>query len=200
MSSSEHTPARRFPAIEVIRNEHRAMAAILDALSYIVRNIEAGRLKPDFVLLASMVDYFAEMPDKLHHPKENRIFAALRAKTSELDEYLDALEENHRTTATATGTMDRGLVHYLQGGTDAFIPFRDAVRKYVNDEFEHMGIEERRIFPYARQFLTPEDWKEIDADFARNSDPWRGLDDRFVKLFRQIANLAPAPIGLGDAH
>ncbi|TAN26663.1 MAG: hemerythrin domain-containing protein [Castellaniella sp.] len=196
MSQSEpfHAPS----ALNVIRDEHRAMAAVLDGLAYVVRNIDAGRMRPDYTLLASMVDYIAEMPDKLHHPKEDRIFALLRPKTHDLDGYLDSLEEEHRRAVPATSALDRALVHYLQAGADGFGAFRDTALSYTSNEFKHMGMEERYIFPAARRLLTADEWQEVNADFSRNSDPWAGLDDRFVKLFRQIAMLAPAPIGLGD--
>lgn len=196
MSRSEpfHAPS----ALNVIRDEHRAMAAVLDALAHVVRGIDAGRMKPDHTLLASMVDYIAEMPDKLHHPKEDRIFALLRPRTHDLDKYLDVLEAEHRHSVPATSALDRALVHYLQAGADGFGAFRDAALSYVSHEFKHMSMEERHVFPEARRLLTAEEWREINADFSRNSDPWAGLDDRFVKLFRQITLLAPAPIGLSD--
>jgi len=196
MSRSEpfHAPS----ALNVIRDEHRAMAAVLDALAHVVRDVDAGRMKPDHTLLASMVDYIAEMPDKLHHPKEDRIFALLRRKTHDLDACLDVLEAEHQRSVPATGALDRTLVHYLQAGTEGFGAFRDAALAYVGHEFRHMSMEERHVFPEARRLLTVDEWDEINADFSRNGDPWAGLDDRFVKLFRQIAMLMPAPIGLGD--
>ncbi|CAM5216831.1 Branched-chain amino acid transport system ATP-binding protein OS=Castellaniella defragrans OX=75697 GN=HNR28_001878 PE=3 SV=1 [Castellaniella defragrans] len=198
MSHAE--PFHASSALNVIRDEHRAMAAVLDALAHIVRGIDSGRMKPDHTLLASMVDYIAEMPDKLHHPKEDRIFALLRSKTHEADAHLDVLEAEHRRAVPATSTLDRALVHYLQAGPEGFGAFRDAVLSYVSYEFKHMSAEERHVFPLARRLLTADEWQVVNADFALNSDPWAGLEDRFVKLFRQIAMLAPAPIGLGDAQ
>lgn len=196
MSGAEpsHTPS----ALNIVRDEHRAMAAVLDAMAHVVRGIADGRMKPDFTLLASMVDYFAEMPDKLHHPKEDRIFALLRPKTHELDACLDVLEAEHQRAVSATSVLDRTLVHYLQAGESGFAGFRDAALGYIGHEFKHMSMEERYVFPVARRLLTADEWQVINADFARNSDPWSGLDDRFVKLFSQIALLTPAPIGLGD--
>lgn len=199
MPRSEPFPVPRPVALDIVRDEHRAMAAVLDALVHVVRGIESGRMRPDHTLLASMIDYIAEMPDKLHHPKEDRIFAALRRKTHEVDAQLDVLEGEHQRAVPATSALDRALVHYLQAGADGFAGFRDAVQAYAGAEFKHMSMEERYIFPKARQHLDAADWEAINEDFSRNSDPWAGLDDRFVKLFHQIAMLTPAPIGLGDA-
>lgn len=192
-------PAERIPAIEAIQDEHRALAAILNGLSHIVQEIEEGRLEPDYTLLASMIEYIAEMPDKLHHPKEDRIFALLRGKTQEVDAHLDKLEAEHLDTTHATARLDRALVSYVQGGAANFPGFRDAVRAYIADEWVHLGTEERYILPAARRLFSAEEWEAINADFIRNGDPWSGPGNRYADLFRKITSLAPAPVGVGGA-
>jgi hypothetical protein len=63
-----------------------------------------------------------------------------------------------------------------------------------------MRKEEQQLLPLAERHLTAQDWKEIDAAFAANTDPIAGLAERDLQqLFSRIASLAPAPIGLGDA-
>ncbi len=189
----------RIPAIEVIREEHRALAAVLHCLGHLVDEIEAGRLEPDFKLLASLIEYISEMPDKVHHPKEDQIFARLRQYTNEVDVHLDQLEAEHASATRATATMDRGLVHYVQAGPEGFDVFRDAVRTYIAEEWIHLGKEERYILPAAQRLFSAADWEAINRDFERNGDPWKGEHNQFAELFKRIANLAPAPVGLGSA-
>lgn len=195
--SSRRMTAERITAIEVIHDEHRALAAILNGLSSIVRDIEGGKLEPDYTLLASMIEYISEMPDKLHHPKEDRIFALLRTKTGEVNEHLDRLEADHRATTHATGLLDRALVSYVQGGVAGFPGFRDAVRTYVADEWVHLNTEERHILPVVRRLFSADEWEAIGAEFVRNGDPWSGPENRYADLFKRITSLAPAPIGVG---
>jgi hypothetical protein len=62
-----------------------------------------------------------------------------------------------------------------------------------------MRKEEDRLLPLAERHLQAEDWKAIDAAFSANADPMAGMRERdFEQLFTRIANLAPAPVGLGD--
>ena len=62
-----------------------------------------------------------------------------------------------------------------------------------------MHKEESVLLPLADQHLTGEDWEEIDFAFASNGKSIAGIEERdFQKLFSRIANLAPAPAGLGD--
>jgi branched-chain amino acid transport system ATP-binding protein len=189
--------ARGIPAIEAVRNEHRALAAILQCLTRVVDDIDAGRLDADLKLLASMVEYIAEVTDKVHHPKENRIFAALRGRTDEMNTWLDELEREHHEGPDLTARMDRALVHYMQAGAAGFGAFRDAVRVYVADEWVHMAKEEDHILPAAQRHLDAQDWEAINQDFARNGDPWSGPNNKYADLFKRIATMAPAPIGVG---
>ena len=47
--------------------------------------------------------------------------------------------------------------------------------------------------------LIADDWRAIERAFAANRDPIADIEERdFQKLFTRIANLAPAPVGLGD--
>lgn len=185
-------------AIEIIRNEHRALAAILQCLSSVIDDIEAGRLDADLKLLAAMVEYISEVTDKVHHPKENLLFARLRSHTSEVDGLLDELEAEHRDGPILTASLDRALVHLMQAGAGGFAVFRDAARAYIADEWIHMGKEEDHILPAAAKHLSTQDWEIINLEFARNSDPWSGPDNQFAELFKRIATMAPAPIGFGQ--
>jgi hemerythrin-like domain-containing protein len=61
-----------------------------------------------------------------------------------------------------------------------------------------MRKEEQQLLPLAERVLTAEDWKAINQAFAQNSDPVAGMKERdYEQLFSRIANLAPAPVGLG---
>ena len=64
-----------------------------------------------------------------------------------------------------------------------------------------MRAEEDKLIPLAREHLTAEDWKEIDAAFTGHSDPLFGVaaEAEYNNLFRKIVNLAPPPIGVGPA-
>jgi hypothetical protein len=61
-----------------------------------------------------------------------------------------------------------------------------------------MRKEEQALLPLAEQRLTLEDWAAIAAAFRANVDPLAGTAEHDLKrLFQRIAQLAPAPVGLG---
>ncbi|HQR59235.1 MAG TPA: universal stress protein UspA, partial [Azonexus sp.] len=69
-----------------------------------------------------------------------------------------------------------------------------AVSRYAQSIWEHMGREEGVILPLAQRHLTEEDWIEINEAFQMNRDPRFGgdTDAEFKRLFSRIVNLAPA--------
>ena len=63
-----------------------------------------------------------------------------------------------------------------------------------------MRKEELELLPIAERVLTAADWRAIERAFATNLDPIAELQERdYERLFSRIANLAPAPVGLGEA-
>ena len=55
-------------ALEIIRAEHRSLAAVLDAINYLINEIREGRMQPDFKLYWAMIHYIEAFPEKLHRP------------------------------------------------------------------------------------------------------------------------------------
>ena len=185
-------------SLEVIRDEHRALAAMLSGMRTLVQGIEAGRLKPDYDLFASMIEYIDKVPEKVHHPKEDQyLFAKLRLRCSEALPVIEALEEEHRQGDVRIAALSAALQNYRQQGEAGFEGFRDALQTYLEQEWHHMNTEEGKILPLARAHLTPEDWAEIDAAFLANDNPWQGPAGEYAALFSRIVNIAPAPVGLG---
>jgi hemerythrin-like domain-containing protein len=185
-------------SLDIIHEEHRALAAMLSGMRTLVAGIEAGRIKPDFDLLASMIRYVDEVPEKVHHPKEDQyLFAKLRQRSAEALQYIEQLEEEHRQGEARINSLRSALEAYRTVGDAGFAGFKMALTIYLEQEWHHMNTEEHYVFPLARKHLTAEDWAEIDAAFLANGNPWEGPAGEYAALFSKIVNTAPAPVGLG---
>ena len=185
-------------SLDIIHDEHRALAAMLGGMNSIVAGIEAGRLKPDFDLLANMIRYIDEVPEVVHHPKEDQyLFAKLRLRSAEALPYIEQLETDHRQGAARVCLLRSALEAYRKAGDAGLAGFKMALASYLEQEWRHMNTEESHIFPLARKHLTAEDWAEIDAAFLANANPWVGAAGEYAALFSKIVNNAPAPVGLG---
>jgi hemerythrin-like domain-containing protein len=187
-------------ALNVIRDEHRCLSAVLHGLQYFVNEVREDRRKPDFKVLRAMVHYIDTFPEKLHHPKEDRyLFARLRQRSTEGNAVLDRLEAEHIHGAKLIRDLEQDLLRWEMGGQDNFTAFADEVKHYADFHWYHMRQEEEVILPLAERALSEEDWREIDAAFAGNADPLIGKDVEkdFKRLFKRIVNIAPPPIGVG---
>ena len=196
MSSAMHE------AMDIIKAEHRALAAVINALKFLVTEVRAKRINPDFKLLWAMLYYIEAFPEKLHHPKEDGyLFAKLRQRTHECDALLDELENQHRAGEERVRDLQVALGHFVAGKADGFDTFASAVERFADFNWKHMSIEEREVLPLTGKYLTPADWKVISKAFQQNQDPLTGVaigaDLEFSRLFTEIVNLVPAPLGLG---
>ncbi len=185
-------------AMQIIRDEHLAIAAVLFALRFCVRKIRDEGKAADFVLLRAILDYIVSYPDRWHHPKEDQfLFAAVRARTHEADHLLATLQEEHRQGHPMIEDLKHQLLAFERGEPGANAAFCAAAEKYARMEWGHMRREEDLLLPIAEKVLTEEDWERIHSAFRENDNPLFGIKpkDEAERLYRTILSLAPAPIG-----
>lgn len=189
-------------AVNVIRSEHRSIAAVLHGLLYLIGEIRAGRSAPRFDVLKAMVHYIDAFPERLHHPKEDRyLFVVLRQRTQEANDTLDRLEQQHRQGAEMIRDIEQALLRYEQGGAEYFEAFAGHAAEFADFHWQHMREEEELILPLAERVLTARDWSVIDDAFAGNDDPLMGMEFKrsYEQLFTRIVMLAPPPLGVGES-
>ena len=191
----------RHLALDVIHDEHQALAAMLRSMSLLVAQAHREGHAPDFAVLRAMLFYVDEFPERLHHPKESELlFPQVRARCPELGPTLDRLDADHGHGEAAIRELEHALLAYEVLGDSRRQAFVEAMDRYVEGYLTHMGAEEREVLPAAVKHLTTDDWTRLDAAFADNRDPLTGrheADETFRPLFSKILMAAPAPIGLG---
>jgi hemerythrin-like domain-containing protein len=190
----------RHDAIRIIGDEHRSLAAVLHGLLYLVRQTREHGAKPDFKVLGAMLYYIDAVPERFHHPKEDKyLFALLRIRCPAARAVLDQLQAEHVIGADKIRHLAQALTRYENGGSAEFEAFAAAVESYAEFHWQHMRREERDVLPLAQEHLTAGDWDAIDAAFTGHTDPlFREKEGEDVhKLFQKILNLAPPPIGVG---
>lgn len=189
-------------ALAILQDEHRSLAAVIHGLRFVVRLAQQDGSAPDFQLLWAMLYYVDRFPEKLHHPKEETyLFARLKLHTHEADAVIADLEEQHRTSSQHVRELELNLGAYEAGKADGLRLFSEALDRFAQETWEHIGLEESVIIPAAKQYLEASDWVEIGQAFGQNGDPRfdHTQDLEFRELFRRIVNLAPPPIGVGPA-
>jgi branched-chain amino acid transport system ATP-binding protein len=199
-SQRPHNKGKPMKTIDIIHSEHQALAAVLQALRFVVDEIRNGRLQADFRLLAAMVDYITQVPEKVHHPKEDDfLFPKLRSRSAKAAALIAILEKQHSEGYLMTAALLQALIHYQSVGESGFAAFDALVQDYLEFNWTHLNQEETELLPLAREALTEADWDELDTTFAANFNPYTGAAGEFADLFHRIVNMTPAPYGLGSA-
>ncbi len=185
-------------AIDIIHAEHRALGAVLQAFHFVLDGIRANTMQPDYVLLDALIEYITEVPDRLHHPKEDDVlFVKILEVLPELQPLIAKLQHEHVMGAHSTQALREALRVYQAKGAAGFTEFDAAATRYIESSRKHLITEETELLPVARQKLAPQDWAGIDAAFEANKDPWSGPTGEFRALFSRIVAMVPAPHGVG---
>lgn len=182
-------------ALNVIHDEHRSLAAVVQGLRHLVGEYRLGRLPADFGLLRAIVFYLDEFPQKLHHPKEDAyLFARLQLRTRIADPIIQQLRAQHVAGIEYVAALHATLERFEAGKAGGREDFSAAVEDFADDILRHMALEESALIPLARRHLSGEDWVDISVAFGENGDPRFVADAEhdFADLFARIMALAPA--------
>jgi len=194
--------AMRHTTLDIIQEEHQALAAMLRSLQMMLMQARRDGRLPDFEVLRAMLFYIDEFPERLHHRHESELlFPAVLARCPELGPVVAALEEDHVGGGRAVRELEHALLAFEMMGEPRRDAFERAAESYVRFYLRHMATEEAEILPAARRCFSDADWRPLDEAFTVHADPLTGhpAQPAYQPLFQRILMHAPAPIGLGPA-
>lgn len=182
------------PMVDVIRHEHRALAAVLHAWLHLLDHANPQEQAVVIDLMRAMAHYIIRFPLALHRPSEHDyLFFVLRGRTAVVHAELDELERQHERERAMAETLGDEVEHYALGQA-TLGQLRDAVETYAHFMWEHMGRVEGVVLPAARRYLSEADWNEIQASATRPGG-FRANGDAqaaYQQLFSGIAQLMPS--------
>jgi hemerythrin-like domain-containing protein len=156
------------PAIQLIVEDHQALAAVLRALRDAVERTGKSGRAPDFDELRAMLFYLDEMPARVHHASESELlFPRIRERCPALRPVLDRLEAEHERGESAVRELEQALTAWEVMGEARRESFELLVRTHINVYLGHMEVEESYVLPVAVDFLSPADWRELAEALTR---------------------------------
>lgn len=183
-----------------VHDEHRTISAVLSGLKELARIAQDPAVRPEFKVLHAMIHYIDAYPERLHHPKEEEhLFKPLLERAPDTAVLVGELRSQHLRGERLVRELQRSVLAFEVEWPKGAARFADAVEAYADFHWKHMRKEEQELLPLAERCFTAEDWRAARKAFDCNDDPISGVGENdFAKLFTRIANLAPAPVGLGD--
>ncbi|BBL75673.1 hemerythrin domain-containing protein [Methylomagnum ishizawai] len=153
-----------------LHQDHVNLGRVLRILENQLGLLRAGA-DADIHVLGEIIDYVQSYPDLVHHPREDVIFAAYRARALPGIDVIERLMAEHRTLLDSTAQLKVSLE---QWHCDSPIP-REQVAGQIDDylrlQWEHLNLEEGSIYGMLAEGLGDEDWAGIEAGLPRGSDP-----------------------------
>ncbi|RZL92726.1 MAG: hemerythrin domain-containing protein [Variovorax sp.] len=181
-------------SLTIIRREHRALSAMLRAITLLLSEHRRRGTLPDFSALRGMLFYVDEFHEMQHHPKESLLlFPKLRGRATQTDAVLDRLDRDHSQSERSIRDLEHLLLGLeMMGDTDQresrLEKFELTFKSYVGCCFDHMRVEETEVLPLAEAVLDAKDWAELDAAFLMNRDALAGseAEEAYRPLFKRI--------------
>ncbi len=181
--------------VRQLRREHASMARLLDVLERQIAVFRQGG-DPDYDVIEAVVEYFLTYPDQCHHPKEDLVFRALRARDPRAAQSVGDLWADHQRLATETRRVADAIRHILRDARMSREGVARLTAGFIDAYRQHMAKEEEIFFPAALGSLSQRDWAEIDRQVTDGDDPLFGskVEQRFQALRDEILSLdGPAP-------
>jgi hemerythrin-like domain-containing protein len=176
--------------INFLRQEHRNIEKLLLVLERELSVFARGE-RPDYEVIQAVIAYFQVYPDLYHHPPENLVFEKLKARDSTAAAKIGDLEAAHRTGSDRLRRVAQAIESVLADRDLLRQGVSDIICDFIEQERQHVAMEERDFFPAALKALRPQDWAEIASRLTDKKDPLfsETVEQRFEAVRRHIVQL-----------
>jgi len=180
--------------LEDLREDHRNMATMLDLLGRQVDHIRNGD-RPDYELIHDIMRYMTVYSDAVHHPKEDLLYASMKAEKPDLDADLARVGPEHREIAELGETLRNDVEAVASGAAVTRERIIADTTEYVRQLRQHMAWEEEDLFRRARDLVQSEKSMSVDVSHLDTLDPVFGpeREHSFANLLRSIKDFSEVP-------
>ncbi len=152
-----------------LRLDHRNMSVLLDLVEAQMLKVDAGE-EPDIELLRDIMIYMTTYSDTIHHPREDLVYAEMKAAGGSVADGLEHIEKDHEEIARF-GKSLRDDIEAMMAGTAVTREhvLHDMI-DYVHGLRKHMAWEEEDLFMRA-DAMPDEAPRSVELGILEGSDP-----------------------------
>ncbi|MDH3748344.1 MAG: hemerythrin domain-containing protein [Gammaproteobacteria bacterium] len=169
--------------LDELRQDHRNMAVLLNYLEREAEKIFNGD-DTDFELVHDIMQYMTVYPDAVHHPKEDRIYAELKAARPDLSQGMSRVTDEHRSIAEQSLSLRDKIEQVIAGDfVERNAVVADAMR-YIEALRKHMRWEETDLFRRVDRMIADGHTLIDTSIMVSGDDPLFGarVEERFERL------------------
>ena len=176
--------------------DHRNMTIVLDFVSDEMDKL-GFTVVPAFELLSDSMRYLVEYADNVHHPHEEIVFHQVTIHTSQLDDIVETLTEEHDQIYQDGNELFDWIDAVENGQHDITTRQLRSGRDYVFLQTRHMQLEESTVFPIATDFFSTQEWESIQSSYLMQDDPLFGdsVEPEYQSLRIHLDEFVPSNPG-----
>ena len=176
-----------------IRAEHIALSRVIAAMQlWVVAAREPG-VACDAEVFDAMLLYVVEVPDRIHHPREDTLLFPAVAGLPGGAALVAELEAEHAAGAALLGAVRDAHHAMWRREPNALNRLSTAVDEFAEFYWAHMRKEEEVLLPLANALLGEAEWERIERGFEAVNDPLftSAPAAAYRRLYRCIAERSP---------
>lgn len=176
-------------ALKLVQQDHVNLDKVLTVLLEVGANLPGNRSDAALSVLSDAIYYIEVFPERIHHPKEEKLlFPHIRKLRPDLAMVIDELTLQHEEGAREIKELANGLKQLESDWSGCRMAFQEQVRKYVEAQRQHMGLEEREILKPMNKEFTSADFRSLNSAYGVTVDPLFGenLATGFDALLKRI--------------
>ena len=173
--------------LDVLMDEHRGFAAMLDVLDAVAARLVSGREVPT-PMVADVLEFFERFADRHHDREEALLFPLLARHGIGPDQtVVSALMSQHEAGRVYGAKMKQELKRLQRGDADAAPALAADAQAYTELIREHIRIEDEYFYKFADQVLTDAEHESIMKQFgdtaSREASPERARYLRMLDVY-----------------
>ena len=174
-----------------LREDHRNMSVMLDLLSQQIDHVRDGE-RPDYELIHDIMRYMTTYSDAVHHPKEDVLYASMKAEKPETAKGLERVGPEHKEIAELGETLRNDVEAVASGAPITRDRLVEDALEYVRTLRKHMAWEEEDLFRRAKDIVTGEKEMFVDISNFDTLDPVFGPERQhsYENLLQNIKDLS----------
>jgi len=175
---------------EILQSLHEDHVNLMKLLTSMRRELHGAVQDgdPDYNLLMDALDYIKNHADAVHHVREDQIYARLKQAHQEHAPLVERLMLEHQQLQESTIEAMTVLSNALNDVILDKRTLEDSVENFLIAQQDHMGVEEREVFPLVDSVFEADDWQYVATRIHAGEDPLFGeqVEDRYQALYMSL--------------
>jgi len=153
-----------------LHQDHQQISVLLTILKNKLATLESGA-RPNFSLMAEVVDYLSDYSGSFHHQREDVLYRYLLEHCASHAGSLRQPWQEHQHLAQLTSELGRATQAAMLDTPISLERFARLLGEFIDKQQQHLSLEEHKLFPLAQRCLDQSDWRAIAALLPEPLDP-----------------------------